>query len=201
LVIIGAFLMISASPSGAETRTERYFSLCAICHGEGGAGNRALEAPAIAGLPAWYLEAQLMKYRADGRGKHPGDIGGMRMRPMARAIQSDEDVKQIAAYVAALPAVKPAATVTGDAAAGKVRFAVCIACHGPDAGGNPQMKAPPLTTTNDWYQLTQLKHFKARIRASNPSKDPMGAQMAAIVMGLEDEQVMQDILAYINTLK
>jgi cytochrome c oxidase subunit 2 len=201
LCVTSALVALSSVAGIAETRTERYFSLCAMCHGPQAGGNQALGAPAIAGLPAWYIEAQLTKFRTDVRGKHPGDIGGMRMRPMARTIEYDEDVKNIAAYVAGLPVQKVARTITGDVDRGKQRFTICIACHGPQAAGQQALKVPPLKTTNDWYQLTQLKNFKARIRAGNPAKDPVGAQMTAIAATLENEQVMRDLVAYINTLK
>ena len=202
LYVTSALIAFSSGLGSAETRTERYFfTLCAMCHGQQGGGNQALGAPAIAGLPAWYVEAQLTKFRTDVRGKHPGDIAGMRMRPMARTIESDKDVKNIAAYVAALPIQKVARTITGDVNRGQQRFTVCTACHGPDAAGQRPLNAPPLKTTNDWYQLRQLKNFKAHIRAGNPAKDPIGAQMAAIAASLENEQVMRDLVAYINTLK
>jgi cytochrome c553 len=203
LYVTSALVVLSSVVAGiAETRAERYFStLCGMCHGQQGEGNQVLGAPAIAALPAWYVEAQLTKFRTDVRGKHPDDIAGMRMRPMAQTIEYAEDVKQIAAYVAGLPVQKVARTITGDVNRGKQRFALCIACHGPGAAGQQPLHAPPLKTTNDWYQLTQLKNFKARIRAGNPAKDPVGAQMAAIAASLEDEQAMRDLVAYINTLK
>lgn len=204
VVILGVLSALVGTSAfvGAETRSETYFtSLCAMCHGLKGEGNQTLGAPAIAGLPSWYIENQLTKFRTDVRGKHPGDIAGMRMRPMARTIKHEEDVENIAAYVANLPAQKVPHTITGDVNRGKERFAVCVACHGPQAAGQSALNAPPLVTTNDWYQLTQLKNFKAHIRAGSPAKDPFGAQMTAIAASLEDEQVMRDILAYINTLK
>lgn len=202
LSVLSALVVYTSAFVSAETRSETYFtSLCAMCHGPKGEGNQVLGAPAIAGLPDWYIENQLTKFRTDVRGKHPGDIAGMRMRPMARTIKHEEDVENIAAYVANLPAPKISHTIAGDVNRGKERFAVCVACHGPQAAGQSALNAPPLTGTNDWYQLTQLKNFKARIRAGNPAKDPFGAQMTAIAASLEDEQVMRDILAYINTLK
>jgi cytochrome c553 len=203
ILYVSSALVVLASVAGmAETRAERYFStLCAMCHGPQGQGNQVLGAPAIAGLPAWYVEAQLTKFRTDVRGKHPDDLAGMRMRPMAQTIEYDEDVKHIAAYVAGLPVQTVARTIPGDVNRGKQRFALCTACHGPDAAGQQPLHAPPLKTTNDWYQLRQLKNFKAGIRASNAAKDPVGAQMAAIAASLEDEQAMRDLVAYINTLK
>ena len=54
------------------------FQLCSACHGPQGHGNRELMAPAIAGLPEWYVVNQLKKFRNGGRGAHPADISGLR---------------------------------------------------------------------------------------------------------------------------
>ena len=49
------------------------------------------------------------------------------------------------------------AQVAGDAAAGKPLFAVCTACHGSQAEGNPALNAPKLSGQADWYLRRQLK--------------------------------------------
>jgi cytochrome c oxidase cbb3-type subunit 3 len=51
-------------------------------------------------------------------------------------------VDDVVAYVLSLSGREAPA---GDAAAGQTRFAVCIACHGPDGRGNPALGAPNLT--------------------------------------------------------
>ena len=79
------------------------YDACVSCHGVDGAGDPAIQAPPIAGLPQWYIESQLAKFRISARGAHPQDLAGLRMRPMSLAIPTDDDVKSIAAYVAALP--------------------------------------------------------------------------------------------------
>lgn len=189
-------------PDGAERvlpGSELYAS-CDACHGKDGAGNTMLGAPAIAGLPAWYVEAQLNKFRTGIRGAHPDDLEGLRMRPMARQMKTEAEVKSVAAFVESMPKklAKPSLQ-GGDATAGAGAYGVCLACHGADANGNKAMNAPPLAGQHDWYLLAQLKKFKAGHRGANP-KDVTGGQMRPMSMTLADEQAMKNVVAHINTL-
>src|SRR5262245_19734440 len=65
------------------------FQLCQQCHGETALGNQPVNAPSIAGLPQWYIDSQLKKFKAGGRGTHFDDITGMQMRPMAMSLHND----------------------------------------------------------------------------------------------------------------
>ena len=164
-------------------------------------GNQKVNAPTIAGLPQWYIEAQLKKFKQGGRGTHFDDLTGMQMRPMALSLGSDDEIKVIAAHVAALPAHKPAPLLSGgDANKGKVLFAPCVACHQADGSGNEALKAPPLTHANDWYLAASLKKFKAGIRGTNPL-DQSGALMRPMAQTLPDDQAIADVVAYITTLQ
>jgi cytochrome c553 len=185
---------------GNDNRGEALFRLCAACHGPQGSGQQQLGAPAIAGLPEWYVVAQLLKFRHGVRGMHPQDSAGMRMRPMARALPADSDVQAVARYVAALPPAVQETPTVGDPASGKVRYQLCAGCHGPDARGMPPLQAPPLILANDWYLIRQLDNFKQGIRGGDATGDPTGALMRSIAVSL-DEQAMRDILAYISTLR
>jgi cytochrome c oxidase subunit 2 len=78
-------------------------------------------------------------------------------------------------------------------------YTPCTACHGADAAGNEQLKAPPLRGASDWYLLAQLKKFKEGHRGANPS-DLEGAQMRPMAQTLPDEQAMKDVVAHIGTL-
>ena len=129
-----------------DERGADLYRLCAACHGESAAGDEAVGAPAIAGLPQWYLEAQLNQFRDGKRGTHFDDIMGMRMRPMARTLMREGDVEAVSAHVAAMPAVEPHDSLTGgDVASGKsIYTTTCVACHGPKGGGNQGMMAPLL---------------------------------------------------------
>ena len=179
---------------------EAQFKLCISCHGAKGEGKQNLAAPAIAGMPAWYVEAQLIKFKTGVRGLHPKDVPGMRMRPMARTIRTNEDIKAVSEYVAKLPAQDQKATVKGDIVKGEATYQVCQACHGAGGKGIKALNAPPLLNGSDWYLLTQLKNFKAGIRGANAAIDATGAQMAPQAMML-DEKAMLDVIAYINALK
>lgn len=178
------------------------YDTCRPCHGTGAHGDATLGAPAIAGLPLWYLEAQLGKFRSGIRGAHPSDVEGHRMRPMARSLNLEGDVSSVAQFVASLPARAPSQTLAGgDAEAGAARYTtVCVVCHGPDAAGIEAMGAPTLLNQSDWYMVRQIQKFKSGVRGADP-RDVQGAQMAAMSAILEDEKAMLDVIAYIRTLR
>ena len=190
------------TPRPGIARGAELYDTCKPCHGPDGAGTPALGAPAIAGLPRWYVEAQLGKFQSGMRGAHPEDSEGARMRPMARSLHIEGDVASVAQYVASLPA-RPAATTLagGDPAAGATRYAtICVVCHGADASGMEAMGAPTLVNQADWYMLRQLEKFKSGMRGADP-RDVQGAQMAAMSATLEDHQAMMDVIVYIRTLR
>jgi cytochrome c553 len=187
-------------PKAGMARGQELFENCQPCHGPHGAGDLALRTPAIAGLPAWYLTAELAKFRGNIRGAHPDDSEGHRMRPMARALYHPNDIESVAEYVSKLPHVPAQPMLTGDAAAGQKQYmAICIACHGPDGKGNQAMNAPPLVGQHDWYLLAQLKKFKTGMRGAHP-EDVSGSQMRAMSSTLTDTTAMHDVVAYIKTL-
>jgi cytochrome c oxidase subunit 2 len=179
-------------------RGEELFDLCASCHGAEGQGNELFLAPNIGGMPLWYLEGQLELFRSGARGTHFDDIQGMRMRPMALSLRTEhgDDLKDVAAYTASLPSVKPAATLMGgDAERGATHYAVCQACHGAAGEGVPATNGPPVANQSDWYLLSSIERFKSGARGSNPA-NPNGAVMRGMAGILQDEQAMKDVIAY-----
>ena len=62
------------------------YATCVACHGPGGLGNQALNAPKIAGLSDWYVARQLSGFKNGHRGENPRDVYGQQMRPMAMAL-------------------------------------------------------------------------------------------------------------------
>lgn len=176
------------------------FKTCEPCHGIDGAGNLALRAPAIAGLPEWYVAAELGKFQKSIRGAHPDDEEGARMRPMARTLYHPGDLQAVSAYVASLPHVKVAPVLNGDRVAGEKHYtAICVACHGPDGKGNQAMNAPPLPQQADWYLVAQLEKFKTGMRGGS-ALDMEGSQMKAMSATLLDTTAMRDVVAYIKSL-
>lgn len=200
--VVGLAPAALAQDAGADlNKGKALFGLCTQCHGPAGGGNQDALAPAIAGLPAWYVEAQLVKFRAGQRGLHAQDTGGLRMYPMSKWLQNDEELKSVSAYVASLPAIAPAPTLAsaGDPAKGQALYAVCSACHSPDGSGNQGMGAPPLTGLNDWYLLSSIQKYKQSVRGSLPG-DTLGPAMIGMVATLTDEAAVLDVIAHIQTL-
>jgi cytochrome c oxidase subunit 2 len=194
-------LLAPALSAGAEdlARGAAEYQLCAACHGNEGSGNESRGAPAIAGLPAWYVDAQLHKFRSGQRGYVGGDDTALQMRPMASALRTDADIAAVAAYVSGLPPAIPPATLAGDATRGQTLFAPCSACHGPDGRGNEALKGPKLAGQHDWYLLAQLGKFKSGARGAHKD-DATGAQMRAMATTLVDDQAMLDVVAYVRSL-
>lgn len=180
------------------------FQLCQQCHGAEGHGNREFLAPAIAGFDPWYVEMQLGEFRSGLRGLHFDDISGMRMRPMSMTLRTEQEVKNVAAYVASLPKADPQPTVAGgNAETGKALYTLCAACHGPSGDGIQPMKAPALNHSNDWYLVLQLEKFKSGVRGTRPG-DPYGVLMgpsSPMAMTLKTDQSVRDVVAYIMTLE
>jgi cytochrome c553 len=187
-------------PTSAASRGRRIFQTCEPCHQPDGSGNSEIGAPNIAGMNAWYVQEQLEKFRAGSRGAHFSDMEGMRMRPMALSLESEEDVKLVAQYVETLPQVRHAASLPGDAQAGAALFATCSACHGDNGGGNPDLKAPRIAGVDDWYLATELRKFKSGVRGANP-KDREGRLMRPMARTLADDDAVRNVVAYVGTLK
>ena len=189
-----------APDKGSLTYSKQLYDGCVQCHGENGEGNQDIGAPAIAGLELWYVKRQLRGFQKGYRGWHAEDLAGKRMQPMARALQTDENVDLVAAYVASMPPTHPEPTLEGgNAETGKIYFAACVQCHGANAGGVLDEFGPPLAGASDWYLLTQLQNFKAG-RRGTAEGDVTGAKMRPFSMTLPNEQAMKDVIAYIGTL-
>jgi cytochrome c553 len=202
LAVLSSLAGVLMAPARAQDlgRGEQLYDLCSQCHGAAGQGSSLALAPSIAGLDAWYVEAQLNKFRDGSRASHFDDLAGMRMRGMARWLKTEEDVKSVAAYVSALPPARSAPVLTGgDAARGAALYAPCSGCHGPAGEGVQAIGGPSLTHTSDWYLATQIKNYQAGIRGSDP-RDIQGAAMRPMAMALPDEQAIKDVLAHIQTL-
>ena len=199
LLAIGMAACDATPPPAGMARGEELYDTCLPCHGENAAGNPEIAAPAVAGLPQWYVEEQLRGFQNGYRGDHASDLPGLRMRPMALSLTREGDVESVAEYVASLPAVYPASTLHGNAGAGAASYAVCVACHGEDGLGNQDLHAPPIVQLDDWYLLNQLRNFKSGARGAAEG-DVWGTTMRVNSLALTD-QAMQDVIAYVQTLR
>lgn len=82
---------------------DHYNMTCGACHGASGIGNEILDAPSLRGLDDWYLVRQYENFRSGVRGTHPDDRFGQQMQRMGHVLETADDVRDVAAYLAALP--------------------------------------------------------------------------------------------------
>jgi len=174
------------------------FVYCTVCHGAQLMGNSTIQAPRLSKMETWYVERQLTSFKNGWRGTHESDAIGMEMQPMAAAL-SDEQIAEVAQFVNATTSPSPSTTVQGNVSRGRIHYATCSACHGANGEGIQALGGPSLTGTNDWYLLEQLQKFRDGRRGSHP-KDSFGGQMRAAVQILNDDDAVQDVVSYINTL-
>ncbi|HSD69353.1 MAG TPA: cytochrome c oxidase subunit II [Woeseiaceae bacterium] len=188
-----------AATAGNASVGAAQYAVCAACHGQQGEGMQALNAPKIAGQGGWYLENQIHAYKAGLRGVHENDTYGRQMAPMANILTTDEAIDNVVAHITTLPDNAPAATITGDVSNGAKTYAVCAYCHGAEGQGIQSMNAPRLAGMTDWYMARQLGNFRDGVRGAH-RQDYYGMQMGFIGAILTDEQKINDVIAYINTL-
>jgi len=203
LLLLAGGLNLSGCRLGATdaaTRGREVFETCVPCHNADGSGNPAVGAPNIAGMKAWYVEEELEKFRAGDRGMNFSDVEGMRMRPMALSLTSEEDVKDVAHYVETLPPVRHTMSLPGDPKAGETLYATCGACHGDTGAGNQDLRAPRIAGVDDWYLATELRKFRSGVRGTSP-KDREGRLMRPMARALADEDAIRNVVAYAETLK
>ena len=124
-----------AADAGAMAIGERLFmNNCAQCHGSDARGSKGFPNLADADWLHGGAPEKIKETLTQGR------IGNM--PPMAAALGSPDDVKNVANYVLSLSG-SPHDTLK--AALGKSKFGACAACHGMDGKGNPALGAPNLT--------------------------------------------------------
>ncbi len=106
----------------------------------------------------------------------------------------------VSAVVALLLSYAGSAAAAGNAERGKGFYTVCATCHGPNAEGLKEMNAPALAGQEEWYIIRQLQNFKSGVRGTNPA-DTYGLQMAPMAQVLPDAQAIEDVAAYLSSLK
>jgi cytochrome c oxidase subunit 2 len=195
------YAQTQAVAAGDPAQGQGMYAVCAACHGANGEGNVALNAPKLAGQEDWYVRRQLQYFKDKVRGSQPGDLYGPQMQPMAATLATDAIVANVAAYIQSLPDTPAQETVTGDVANGQKLFEpTCGVCHSAQGEGIWAVNAPKLAGMSDWYLVRQLQYFKSGVRGTHPD-DEYGFQMTSMVQALADDQAINDVVAYINTLE
>lgn len=127
-------MQLARDPEAVGIGQRLFLNNCSQCHGSdarGGSGfpNLTDNDWLGTGTPE-YIEHTITE----------GRVGAM--PPMAAAVGSSEDVRNVANYVLSLSG-SPHNNIA--AQLGRSKFVVCAACHGPAGKGNPTIGAPNLT--------------------------------------------------------
>lgn len=182
---------------------------CAACHGEHGQGGKKGEYPRLAGQRAAYLADQLRSFRARTRINIP-------MYPYTQERElSDEDIRDVAAYLAGveLPTKMPIFTgnedaltrlqmvdkvmiiprAEGDVDNGNAIYQKnCASCHGKTGVGRG--KFPMLVGQYTNYLKRQMDLY---LKGDRPHDED---GIVGVLNGLK-ERDMQDILAYLTSIQ
>ena len=190
---------LMCSPACFADDGEELFAPCIACHGNKGQGNAAINAPAIAGQDAVYIERQLHHFRNRRRGADKSDALGAQMQAAAAALGNDAAVAKVASYVSKLPKTVNATPASGNLHNGNNLYqGKCGACHGGKAEGNPALKAPRLAGLDVAYIKRQFAQFRDGLRGVDPQDTP-GRQMAMMAKTVASDRDLEDIIAFIHS--
>jgi cytochrome c553 len=185
----------AAVKPGDATAGQGKAAACGACHGMDGNSTDA-QNPRLAGQSEQYIVRQLADFKA-GKRQNPIMMG------MAAPL-TPQDMHDIGAYFAkqkSLPGVADKALVDqgqtlyreGDTVRG---IPACMACHGPDGGGNPGAMYPQLASQHAKYIETRLKHW----HDSAPEGDDAHAKIMPSIAQKLDEKDIAALASYIEGL-
>lgn len=184
---------------------------CMACHGKGGA-KAILDYPNLAGQNAKYMVAQIKDILSGKRVASPDDQGKSRTAGMVGALVtaegklrlSKQEIKDVSAYLAGLPAAAPKAPKepisAEDLEKGKKLYKKkkCQTCHGK-AGKKPTNKAYPYVAgQKSTYIVNQMTDIKDKVRKNAKSK-----VMVSFVKKLSNEEIklIADYLSQVDRSK
>ena len=126
--------LVAKDPQAHAIGERLFMNNCSQCHGSDARGSK--------GFPN-LTDADWLHGGSPDKIKETLNLGRIgQMPPMAAAVGTPDDVKNVANYVLSLSA-SPHDSLR--AALGKSKFATCAACHGADGKGNQALGAPNLT--------------------------------------------------------
>jgi cytochrome c oxidase cbb3-type subunit 3 len=125
---------LSKDPQAMAIGERLFANNCAGCHGADARGSKGFPNLADGDWLWGGAPEKITESITQGRAGN--------MPPMAAAVGSAEDVRNVAQYVLSLSGSPHNAVA---AQLGKAKFGACAACHGPDGKGNHALGAPNLT--------------------------------------------------------
>jgi cytochrome c553 len=210
LPLVLAALALSQPASAVDLEKGKEINgTCAACHSDNGQGGKKGEYPRIAGQQVKYIESQLKNFRSRTRVNIP-------MFPYTQERElSDEDIKDISAYLAGIVLDTKMPTYTGnedaltkllmaekvmiipraegDLANGeKLYQKQCAGCHGKTGKGRGMF--PMLVGQYTNYLQRQVDLY---LKGDRPhDEEGMGGLLNAL-----KPQDIQDILAYLTSIQ
>jgi cytochrome c oxidase subunit II len=85
--------------NGDVAEGHRLYETCASCHGAGGQGAQATNAPRLKGMSDWYLVTQLKNFHQGIRGATSKDLYGQQMASMAANLPDEAAIRNLVAYI------------------------------------------------------------------------------------------------------
>lgn len=193
---LSAFWIGAAFAEGNATAGQAKSATCVACHGVDGNSVNP-EWPSIAGQHSQYIVKQLKAFK-----------GGVRksdtMAPMAMGL-SDQDMEDVAAYFSSQTARGLEADKNKVNLGQKIyrggdkdkKIAACIACHGPNGGGNPLAAYPSIRGQHAVYVVAQLNAYKSGSRTTDAVNNKMMHDVAA---NLSAEEIAA-VASYVQGLR
>jgi cytochrome c553 len=174
-VVFGTSLIATASSAYAADVKEKV-ETCKGCHGDD-AVSQTENIPSLAGQLDQYIQWQLVYFRAGSRKNE-------QMQPVVDEL-SNEDIRNLGAYFAALPPFKgtpddnPDLSAKGKQAAAGRR---CASCHGDDYAGTKAVAR--IAGQREDYLVKALMDYKTGKRVGGGQ-----AAMADVAYPLSEEEI------------
>lgn len=178
-VLIMLTLVVSVKALASDTGKQVFNDICRACHQKTGHGIEAMKAPAIAGLPRWYVSHQIRQFKSGVRGRSAADRSGQLMSKIVTGID-DLAIAHVSGYIQkSLVPLKQRQTTAipskQEVALGKTLYeGHCQSCHAAQGRGKRTGFIPPLNKQQDWYLHEQIEKF-----TNNARLDPViGKQLS-----------------------
>ncbi|MGH1536554.1 MAG: c-type cytochrome [Gammaproteobacteria bacterium] len=199
LVYVAGFYVTGVHAAGDVEAGKQKSEPCAACHGVAGVSvNPAW--PKLAGQGEKYLVDQLHLFKEKVR------VNTL-MNPQAENL-SEQDIEDISAYYASLPANKGSADPDKEFQGEKLHVIgeriyrggntetgvpACMSCHAPDGVGNAPAKFPQLAGQHAVYTAAQLRAYRSGARYQPDDNLNMMKEIATYLSDTEIDAVAEYI--------
>jgi cytochrome c553 len=194
--LAAAALCVAFAATAAQADGKAKAMVCTACHGADGNSSNPIWPNLAAQNPA-YIVAQLKAFKA-------GTRQNASMAPMVASLEPGDMVEIAAFFAAQTLKVKPlAADQVAAAEAGQKLYRggdaergipACMACHGPDGGGNPASGYPALRGQQFDYTVAQLQNYHNGTRQTDAQQ-----MMRTIAQRLTEDDI-KNLARYVSAL-